>query len=121
MNRLDMNNPDVQAAFAELLEHGRTMAGTNFALLMSEEVDGGTVFKTYARPKQPCQGGEMRKYYKSYPMAENGLYQDRNKEKIILHENCTRKDDPRPSDLKMPFPTGRPEAVAVHIEGYHGT
>jgi hypothetical protein len=118
MNRLNMNDPDVQSAFAELLEHGRTMQGTNFALLMSEEGDGGTILKTYARPSQPCQGGEMRKYYKRRPMNEQG-YQDSQKQPVILHENCTRKDDPSPGDLKMPFPPGRPEAVAVRIETYH--
>jgi hypothetical protein len=101
---LDLSKPEELAVYREAEQAARNMQGTNFALIMRQ----GDSLKLYRRETQPCQGGEMRKYAKiSYPPADQGK---------VLHEDCTRPDDPRPSDLKHPFPDGIPELVAVHFQ-----
>jgi len=90
---LDLNIEAERKAFEEASYHARTMAGTNFCLVMRQEDGSLTV---HPRPNQPCQGGEMRKYETSHP------------------GDCTRPNDPRPNDLKYPFPSGTPEAVSIH-------
>lgn len=91
---LDLNDADDLKAYKELKVAGLKMTGTNFALGMRRDTGKVRVFK---RPNQPCQGGEMRKYESTHP------------------GDCTRPKDPRPGDLRMPFPLGTPEAVAVHF------
>lgn len=78
-------------AMKELTRLASNMTGANFALCMREN-DGS--LKIHTRENQPCQGGEMRKYGET-------------------HKDCTRPDDPRPGDLRHPFPSGIPEAVSV--------
>jgi hypothetical protein len=67
------------------------MTGHNFCLGMLTD-DGK--YEVYIRTSQPCQGGEMRKYG-------------------VSHDDCTRPDDPRPTDLSYPFPDGKPLAVGT--------
>ena len=67
-------------------------SGYNFTLGMYHEGK----YKVWKRSQQPCQGGEMRKYG-------------------VTHDDCTRPDDPRPGDLKHPFPDGDPIAVGTRI------
>jgi hypothetical protein len=69
------------------------MTGTNFVLGM--QTDEGQL-QVWRRPSQPCQGGEMRKYG-------------------ITHDDSTRPMDPRPTDLRYPFPDGKPLAVGSRI------
>jgi hypothetical protein len=71
------------------------MDGTNFVLGML--TDEGK-YEVWRRPSQPCQGGEMRKYG-------------------ITHDDSTRPLDPRPGDLKYPFPDGKPLAVGARVVG----
>ncbi len=91
---LDLNNPVDKKAFDELHGYAHTMTGTNFALAMRNPDGSVTV---YPRQNQPCQGGEMRKYYKTHG------------------DRCTRPKDPRPSDLHKPFPDGVVEGVSLNL------
>lgn len=91
---LDLNDADDLKAYEELKKAGLSMSGVNFALGMRR--DNGKV-RVFKRTGQPCQGGEMRKYESTHP------------------GDCTRPNDPRPGDLRMPFPLGTPEAVAIHF------
>lgn len=50
----------------------------------------------HRRENQPCIGGEHRKYEKSHP------------------GDCTRPNDPRPGDLRQPFPKGTPVALSYN-------
>lgn len=78
----------------EMIELAKRMTGTNFAVCVEKE-DG--TYSTYSRVNQPCQGGEMRKYFET-------------------HGNlCTRPDDKRPGDLRDPFPSGKPVMISRHF------
>lgn len=71
----------------------KEMSGTNFVLGMLTDEGGLEVWR---RTSQPCQGGELRKYG-------------------VTHDDSTRPEDPRPGDLTMPFPDGKPLAVGSRI------
>lgn len=91
---LDPQNETDAEALEELRNFARTGQGLNFALAMRNP-DGKV--KVYRRQNQPCQGGEMRKYYDTHG------------------DLCTRPGDRRPGDLEHPFPPGVVEAVSVHF------
>lgn len=73
--------------------------GTNFTLMMEREVGYGAQtyghldYSFHPRFKQPCQGGETRKYGS-------------------IHSDCTQPHNEKPSDLAAPFPDGKPSAIA---------
>lgn len=88
-----LTNKEEHTVYAEARQFVAEAQGTNFCLWMRQ----GDDLVKFERHNQPCQGGEMRKYKKTHP------------------ETCTRPDDPRPGDLRHPFPDGIPEAVAVRF------
>lgn len=94
------DKPRVFDNFEEALDNLKTMnrlVGANFTLLMEDE----GLYKVYERQNQPCQGGEMRKYWSTHG------------------DDCTRPFDHRPGDLKTPFPKGNPVAVAQDMYSYN--
>lgn len=83
----------------DMQEYVRNAKGINFTLLMLNPETGETTI--HQRDNQPCQGGEMRKYAKTHG------------------DDCTRPDDPRPGDLRHPFPDGIPIAVGVKFNSFN--
>lgn len=64
--------------------------GTSFVLAMEHDGKVGT----FLRERQPCQGGETRKYFSTHGA------------------DCTQPENAKPGDLEHPFPKGRPVAIA---------
>lgn len=96
---IDLKKESERIMYRELISSVREAVGTNFTLLMrNSETEELTLHKRY---NQPCQGGELRKYKKTHP------------------NDCTRPDDPRPQDLRHPFPDGIPEAVGVMFVNFN--
>lgn len=94
-----MSHIEREKALSILETIAGTAEGTNFTLMMTKDVGYGYGPKTHLdysfhpRFRQPCQGGETRKYGET-------------------HEDCTQPHNEKPGDLAAPFPDGRPSAIA---------
>ena len=75
-------------------EHSKKNKGSIGFVLAMEHEDEITI---HDRFKQPCQGGETRKYFSTHG------------------DKCTQPENKKPGDLECPFPPGRPVAIAFPL------